>query len=142
MASSLRGLSDSYAPMKQTYRFRVVIADDNEAMRKEIADRLDSLVDVVASVGDGRSALVAIESHGPDLVVLDICMPEMGGIEVARELTRQNNPAKIIFVSLHGSPALMEAAEAAGGVAYLLKTSLNQHLLETVRSLLPRQADS
>jgi DNA-binding NarL/FixJ family response regulator len=101
-----------------------------------MSELLGPIVDIVAAVDDGRAALAAVESLDPDLVILDISMPEMNGIEVAQELSRRGKRAKIIFVTLHESPQMMAAAEAAGGLAYITKTGLNHDLVETVKSLL------
>src|SRR5262249_55740572 len=105
-------------------------------MRSQIGELLEPVVAVVAAVGDGRAALEAVESLDPDLAILDISMPEMDGIEVARELTRRGKRAKVIFVTLNDSQTLRAAAQEAGGLAYLTKTGLRQDLLEIVRVIL------
>jgi DNA-binding NarL/FixJ family response regulator len=120
---------------KQVSRIRAVIADDHDAMRTRIRELIGSLVEVVASVSDGRAALDAIEQHDPDLVLLDISMPELNGIEVARELTRRGSRAKIIFVTLDQSEQMRVAARTAGGAAYIPKAHLDQDLIRTVKSL-------
>jgi CheY-like chemotaxis protein len=115
-----------------------VIADDHEDMRFQISKLLEPVVDIVAAVGDGRSALEAVESLDPDLVILDISMPEMNGLEVAREITRRGFHARIIFVTLNESPQMRSAAMDAGGLAYIAKSALNRTLLSTVQRVLGR----
>ena len=104
-------------------------------MRTRIRELIVPLVEVVASVSDGRAALDAIEQHDPDLVLLDISMPELNGIEVARELTRRGSRAKIIFVTLDQSEQMRVAARTAGGAAYIAKAHLDQDLIPAIKSL-------
>ena len=125
----------------RSYRLRAVIADDHADMRTRITRLLESQFDIVAAVGDGRSALQAVESLDPDLVILDISMPEMNGIDVARELSRRKHRAKVIFVTLHDSPEVMTAAMAAGGLAFLSKSGLDRNLIRTARAILEQSAE-
>jgi len=114
---------------------RAVIADDHEYWRIHILELLQPVIEIVAVVPDGRAALDAVERHDPDLIVLDISMPELNGMEVAHELNRRGKRAKIIFVTLDDSEEMKIAATSAGVSAYLTKTHLNHNLLDAVSSI-------
>ncbi|MFZ3333034.1 MAG: response regulator, partial [Candidatus Acidiferrales bacterium] len=82
-------------------RKRVLVADDLAPVLNTVADLLRESFDVVGMVSDGREAMLATLKLEPDLVVLDISMPVMSGIEVAEELKRQGNKAKVVFLTVH-----------------------------------------
>ena len=111
-------------------------------MRFQIRQLLEPVVDIIAAVGDGRSALEAVESLDPDLVILDISMPGMNGVEVAREITRRGFQGRIIFVTLDELPQMRSAAMEAGGLAYIAKSTLNRTLLSAVQHVLALGAAS
>ncbi len=79
----------------------MLVADDLAPVLSTVAALLRESFDVVDTVSDGRAALEATLKLEPDLVVLDISMPLMSGIEVAEELTRQGNKAKVVFLTVH-----------------------------------------
>jgi DNA-binding NarL/FixJ family response regulator len=78
----------------------VVIADDNDAILDVVRDLLSGSFRMVAQVGDGLEAFRAINEHAPQLVVLDISMPKMNGMQVARWLSRATHPTKIVLLTL------------------------------------------
>jgi len=80
---------------------RVLIADDLETVLDAVVALLRDSFNVVGTVSDGRTALAAVLKLEPDLVVLDISMPGMTGIEVARELKCRGNKTKIVFLTVH-----------------------------------------
>jgi DNA-binding NarL/FixJ family response regulator len=125
---------DKELATNQVPRFRAVIADDQEYWRLHLQQLLEPFFEIVAAAPDGRMALDAIEQYDPDLVVLDISMPELNGIEVAHEVARRGKRAKIFFVTLDDSEEMRAAATSAGAAAYLTKTHLNHNLLEEIRS--------
>jgi DNA-binding NarL/FixJ family response regulator len=100
---------------------RVVVADDHDGLRSEIAETLRSNVEVVACVGDGHSAIQACQEHQPDLLVIDVSMPGIGGFEAARAAKAHTPALKILFVTSHGSPAYVDAARELGASGYLLE---------------------
>ena len=123
-------------PTPSVQRFRAVVADDHAEMRAEICTLLGTNIQVVASVGDGISTIEAVEKLDPDLLILDITMPGMNGIEVARELAVRGCRAKVVFVTLDDSRDIMAAALAAGAAGYVIKSQLQFKLKETVRRVL------
>src|SRR5271165_4352261 len=101
-------------------RNRVVLADDMAQVLSAVAVLLKEKFEIVAMVADGRAALKETLALSPDLVVLDISMPGMSGIEVARELKRRGNKAKIVFLTVHEDPDILATCLAAGGLGYVV----------------------
>ena len=87
-------------------------------------------------VSDGRAALEATLKLEPDLVVLDISMPAMSGIEVAQELKRQGNNAKIVFLTVHEDPDILKTCRAAGGLGYVVKLLMDTDLIPAINEAL------
>ena len=110
-------------------RKRVVVADDLSPVLTTVAALLRESFDVVSLVSDGRAALEATLSLEPDLVVLDISMPAMSGIEVAHELRKRSNKAKIVFLTVHEDADILKACQAAGGLGYVVKVLMDTDLI-------------
>jgi DNA-binding NarL/FixJ family response regulator len=117
-------------------RKRVVVADDLAPVLSAVAALLRESFDVVGMVSDGRAALDATLKLQPDLVVLDISMPLMSGIEVAQELTRRSSKAKIVFLTVHEDADILKACLAAGGLAYVLKVFMEDDLVPAMNEAL------
>lgn len=102
---------------------RVVVADDHAIVREGIRHVLERVpgLSVVAEASDGKEALAAVEEHAPDLLVLDISMPEMTGLEVARLLREQEQDLGILILSMHDNPEYVLEAVRAGADGYVLK---------------------
>ncbi len=102
-------------------RTRVVIADDESIVRTDLKEMLTSLgYLVVGEVGDGRSAVNVARELKPDVVIMDIKMPDMDGIEAAKVLTEEQI-APVILLTAYGQKELVERAKEAGVVGYLVK---------------------
>ncbi len=117
-------------------RKRVVVADDLAPVLSEVATLLRKSFDVVGLASDGRAALEMTLQHEPDLVVLDITMPEMTGIEVARELRSRGNKAGIVFLTVHEDTDILKACQDAGGLGYVVKLFMGTDLLRAVHEVL------
>lgn len=106
-------------------RIRIVIADDHALLRAGIRALLENLgdVDVVAEASDGREALALIDKHRPDVVLSDISMPILNGLEVAERVGRDFPDVKVIILSMHTDEEYVCQALRAGAVGYLLKDS-------------------
>jgi len=116
---------------------RIVLADDNPAMLDSVAEiLLDADYDVVGVVCDGTCVVEEVGKAQPDIVVLDISMGDVNGLELARALQHQNYPGKIIFLTVHEDQELLSAAIAAGGYAYIVKSRLDLDLLPAVQAVL------
>jgi len=102
---------------------RVLLADDHTLVRAGIRSLLETIegLEVVAESGDGREALDLISRHRPDLALLDIGMPGLNGIEVARQIDRASPKTKIIILSIYDDKTHVTQAIRAGVAGYLLK---------------------
>lgn len=104
---------------------RIVIADDHPVVRHGLKEMIeaDSMLKVIAEAGDGRSALEKIEQLLPEVCVLDVDMPEMDGLEVAREIQRRRLPVEIIVLTIHRDEDLFQEALDLGVKGYIVKDS-------------------
>jgi DNA-binding NarL/FixJ family response regulator len=117
-------------------KIRVVIADDHPTIPGKVAELLKETCQVVASVNNGRAAVEAAARQNPDLVLMDISMPIMNGIEATRQLVRTQNKAKVIFLTVHDDPDFLKAALAAGASGYIVKSHMATDLLPAIREAL------
>jgi CheY-like chemotaxis protein len=116
---------------------RILIVDDHEAIRRGIRSLLtrDSL-GICGEAENGKQALEKVRELKPDLVILDVSMPVMNGVEAAREIRRFAPRTKIVFLSVYDSPQIMEIAKKAGADAFVLKSAADRDLNVTVKRLL------
>jgi DNA-binding NarL/FixJ family response regulator len=117
-------------------RPRVLLADDHPAMLALTAHALAGECCVVGSVGNGRELLAEAERLHPDVIVLDITMPRLDGIEAARQLRRSHRPARLVFLTVHEDADFARAALDAGGLGYVVKARLASDLLPAIRAAL------
>jgi DNA-binding NarL/FixJ family response regulator len=117
---------------------RVLIADDHALVREGIRRVLDEDAgfDVVGEVSDGRQAIQRIAELDPDVAILDISMPEVGGLEAARTLRDEGADVKILILSMHDESEYVIRAVHAGAAGYLLKDDAGPaHLRQAVRAV-------
>ena len=102
---------------------RVVIADDHSVVRQGIRGVLEEIngLDVVGEVGDGVEALAMVIDLSPDVVVLDVNMPAMSGLEVTMALREEGSPVRVLILSMHDDPEYVLQAVRAGADGYVLK---------------------
>jgi DNA-binding NarL/FixJ family response regulator len=112
---------------------RVLLVDDNEAMLVRSAAALKACCVVVGSAKDGCAALEAARTLKPDVIVLDISMPGMNGLEVASRLREAGSTAAVVFLTVHDDEDIMLAAKAAGAVGYVVKPRLCSDLMLAVQ---------
>ncbi len=112
---------------------RIIVADDNARVLLTLVSALSTDFDVVATATDGRSALTHIERLQPCVAVLDLNMPELSGIEVAREIARLRLTCVVVICSVESDPELISAAQLAGALGYVLKRQMNKDLVLAVR---------
>jgi DNA-binding NarL/FixJ family response regulator len=117
-------------------RPRVLLADDHPALLALTAAVLADEYLVVGLVGDGRELLAEAERLHPDVIVLDITMPWLDGIEAARQLRRSHRPARLVFLTVHEDADFAQAALDAGGLGYVVKARLASDLLPAIRAAL------
>lgn len=113
----------------------IVIADDHELVRYGVRAllRSDSEVRIVAEASNGIDALRMVEQHHPDILILDIGMPMMGGIEVTREVSRISRRTQTIILSMHAAESYVVEALRNGAAGYVLKDSHSSELLDAIR---------
>jgi DNA-binding NarL/FixJ family response regulator len=104
------------------------VADDNTWVLAKVTALLAERFDLVATVTDGPQAIDAVRWLDPDVVVLDVIMPELNGFQTARELTRSRSRAKIVMLTMHQSDDYVAAAVTAGAEGYVLKTRIGSDL--------------
>src|ERR1700746_3380434 len=102
---------------------RVILADDHTLIAEALHQLLASHFDVVATVADGRALLNATTSLKPDVVVVDIAMPLLNGLEAARHLKREIPGVKVIFLTMNEDPEVAMEAMNSGASGYVLKKS-------------------
>jgi len=110
-------------------RASVLLADDHQEFLGVVARHLAPHFDVVRTVADGKAMLAEAARLEPDMVVLDISMPVLNGIEAARKLKASGSRAKIVFLTVHADQDFVRAALGAGAVGYVLKSELASDLL-------------
>ena len=118
-------------------RIRILLADDHTVVRKGLRLLLESEpgFEVVADAADGRVAVSLAEQHTPDVVVMDVAMPTLNGIEAARQITARLPQTAVVFLSMHSDESYVLKALKAGARAYLLKDSAEHDLIHAVRSV-------
>jgi DNA-binding NarL/FixJ family response regulator len=117
-------------------RPRVLVADDHQAILDRVRDQLADEFEIIAMVPDGQAAFDGILVLKPDAVVLDISMPCMSGLEVAKRLSDLPNPPRIVFLTVHEDQDFIDAAEGVGASGYVLKRNLITHLIRALRHAL------
>jgi len=113
---------------------RVLLADDHRIVAEGLKSLLESEFELVGMVGDGRALLSAAKLLKPDVIVTDITMPELNGIEAFEELKKLDPEVKVIFLTMHHSVAYARRALDAGALGYVLKHSATAELILAVRA--------
>jgi two-component system, NarL family, response regulator NreC len=115
---------------------RVLLADDHGIVRRGLRSLLEEAgVSVVAEAADGLEAVRLTEEHRPDLLIVDIGMPRLSGIEVTARAQKLDRPPGVIILSMHADESYVIRALAAGARAYLLKDATDEDLLPAVRAV-------
>ena len=111
---------------------RVLLVDDSDVILERATTTLSHECEIVGAVKDGPAALAAVGALRPDVIVLDISMPGMNGLEVAGRLRRAGSAVPIVFLTIHDDEELVLATQAAGGIGYVVKTLLSSDLVIAV----------
>ena len=117
-------------------RPRVLLADDHRLVREAFAQMLEPNCEVVGAVADGRALLAAATELRPEVVVLDIAMPLLNGLDAARQLKRLMPSVKVIFLTVSEDPDLAAEAFRAGASGFLLKNSAASELFQAIQEVL------
>jgi DNA-binding NarL/FixJ family response regulator len=115
---------------------RVLLADDHGIVRRGLRSLLEEAgLSVVAEAADGLDAVRLTEEHRPDLLIVDVGMPKLNGIEVAARAQKLDRPPAVIVLSMHADESYILRALAAGARAYLLKDATDEDLLPAIRAV-------
>src|SRR4051794_17801288 len=116
-------------------RPRVLLADDHRLIREAFAQLLEPSCEVVGAVADGRALVAAARELRPSIVVLDIAMPLLNGLDAARQLRALMPEVKLIFLTVSEDPDLAAEAFRAGASGYLLKNSAASELFKAIQEV-------
>jgi two-component system response regulator NreC len=115
---------------------RVLLADDHSIVRRGLRGLLETAgLTIVAEAADGLEAVRLCEEQHPDMLILDIGMPKLTGIEVAARAQKMDRPPGVIILSVHADETYIMRALAAGARAYLLKSATDEDLIPAVRAV-------
>ncbi len=120
---------------------RVLVVDDHATVREGLKSWIDAQPDmaVIGEEKDGNSAIEAAGEHMPDVVVMDITMPDMNGVEATRRIVSQLPHVRVLCLSAHADDHLVSAMLQAGASGYVLKAAAARELVEAVRAVAANQ---
>jgi RNA polymerase sigma factor (sigma-70 family) len=118
---------------------RLLMADDHSIMLAGLRKLVEGTCEVIGAVEDGRALVEAAEQLRPDLILVDISMPLLNGMDAARQIKKSVPDAKLIFLTMHASPVFATEALQAGASGYLLKQSAASELPQAIETVLNGQ---
>ncbi|MEO7651220.1 MAG: response regulator transcription factor [Bryobacteraceae bacterium] len=118
-------------------KIRILLADDHAVVRKgfRLIISQESDMEVVAEAGTGREAVRLALDLKPDVIILDIAMPDLNGVEATRRIHESNPECQILILSMHKDPVYVRESLRAGARGYLVKESIDDDLLRAVRAV-------
>jgi DNA-binding NarL/FixJ family response regulator len=121
-------------------KIQILVVDDHEVVRRGVCALLTAEADfeVVCDAADGVQAVAKAKEHQPDLIVLDVSMPEMGGFEAAIRIRKVSPRSEIIFLSQHDSLEVVRQAFRSGGRGYVVKSEIAKELIMALRAALQK----
>jgi DNA-binding NarL/FixJ family response regulator len=117
-------------------RPRVLLVDDHPEVFDGLRRLLEPKFEVVATAQSGEEMLTMARQEQPDLLVVDISMPKISGIEATRRLRKENSQAKIVFLTMHQDAALIQQGLAVGALGYVLKVFARTDLVQALQQAL------
>jgi two-component system, NarL family, response regulator NreC len=123
--------------MPKNSKIRVLIADDHAILRAGLRMLIEAQPDmtVVAEAENGNEAIRLARETSPAVVILDVTMPEKGGLHAIRDILKHNPAVRILLLTMHEEPAFLRTALAAGASGYVLKKSVDADLLSAIRAV-------
>ena len=122
-------------------RIRVVIADDHQLVRQGIRALLERTkdIEVVGEAANGLEAITKVEELTPDLVVMDISMPQMDGIQATEYISKMSVPTQVLVLSMYSKPSIVQQVLRKGAIGYLLKNSISEELILAIHAAIRRE---
>ncbi len=114
----------------------ILVADDRSSALETVVTMLAPVFCGVGTASDGKAAVEAEGRLHPDVVVMDISMPVMSGIDAAKQMWRKGSKAKIVFLTMHQDSDILEASNLAGGLGYVVKGRLGMDLVRAIDEVL------
>ena len=120
---------------------KILLAEDHHIIREGIRALLEVQKDfeIVAEADDGRTAVKLARQHNPDVIIMDVSMPELNGIDATRQILREINDVKVIALSMYSDKRFIRGMLAAGVSGYLLKNCVAAELISAIRSVMKGQ---
>jgi two-component system, NarL family, response regulator NreC len=121
----------------RTHKIRVMIVDDHAILRAGLKMLINAQADmeVVSEAPDGEKAIQEVKEKRPDVTLLDLTMPRVGGMKALQEIARNCHETRVLVLTMHDDPAYLRSALAAGGSGYLLKRAVDEELLAAIRAV-------
>src|SRR5262249_35813498 len=120
----------------QVTKPRIVLADDHTIVMQGLRALLEPEFQIIGSVADGRAAVKAAASMKPDVMVLDVSLPLLNGVDAAKQIRKQAPNVKIVFLTMHTEFGYVQEAFEAGASAYVIKQSASDDLQQAIRHVL------
>ena len=117
-------------------RPKILIADDHKMFAQGLAGLLEDEFDLVGIVENGQALLDEVDKVQPDLIIVDISMPVLNGLDAVRRLMQKQSTAKVVFLTMHADTRLLREAFQSGGVGYVLKQSAGEELIFALREVM------
>ena len=114
---------------------KVLLADDNEALLADLREELSKEFDIVGTAGNGEEAVRAVLDLDPDVLVIDIAMPVLNGIQTSSRIRKIHPRTKILFLTINEQPEYISAAFSAGASGYVTKRRLANDLAMAIREV-------
>lgn len=115
---------------------RVLLADDHLAIVQRVTTLLEATFEVIGAARTGREMVTEAIRLKPDVIVVDISMPEVGGIEAVHELRKLGSTAKVVFLTIHSEDEFVNACFAEGALGYVSKTHMGTDLIPAIHAAL------
>ena len=121
----------------RTLKIRVMIADDHAILRAGLKMLVNAQADmeVVSEAADGETAVQTARETKPDVALLDLTMPRVGGMKALEKMARDCNETRVLVLTMHDDPAYLRSALATGAAGYLLKRAVDSELLAAIRAV-------
>jgi two-component system response regulator NreC len=121
----------------RTHKIRVMIADDHAILRAGLRMLVNAQADmeVVSEAPDGEQAVQVARETRPDVALLDLTMPQVGGMKALQEMVRACSEVRVLVLTMHDDPAYLRSALAAGACGYLLKRAVDAELIAAIRAV-------